>query len=361
MKVRYHSMARPKKKFEPIISLGTNDDKLLVQKSSPLFGLWKSELTLAEFKILDTYLSRIDSHNEEKRSVIFQKGELERILGVKRIRTEELDERLKHLMTTVKIEDTTEKKGFTRIALFEKAVVEQDDNGLWQVEMVCTPSAMKYFFNIENLGYLLYKLRCITLLSSRYTYILFLYLEANKFRKTWTVGLEELKSILNCNNEECYKKFKVFNDRLLKRVKAEMDEKTECRYVYEPVKAGRSVVGIKFTVENLSKGIIKEDKDIQITIDDYLAKKPVWYGALFVNDICEFTEVQLDEIQQILITVPDYKMSKNSAVYGDINLCRYHYIAQKYATLNTRHAEKPIKNRFAYFIKMLKKDAEIVD
>ena len=52
-------MAR--KKIEPIISLG-NEDKLTVQKSLPLFALWRSELTLAEFKILDTYLSRIDSH-----------------------------------------------------------------------------------------------------------------------------------------------------------------------------------------------------------------------------------------------------------------------------------------------------------
>ena len=38
-------MAR--KKIEPITSLG-NDDKLTVQKSLPLFALWRSELTLAE-------------------------------------------------------------------------------------------------------------------------------------------------------------------------------------------------------------------------------------------------------------------------------------------------------------------------
>ena len=31
-------------------------DKLTVQKSRPLFALWRSDLTLSEFKILDTYL-----------------------------------------------------------------------------------------------------------------------------------------------------------------------------------------------------------------------------------------------------------------------------------------------------------------
>ena len=76
-------MAR--KKIEPITSLGS-EDKLTVQKSLPLFALWRSELTLAEFKILDTYLSRIDSHKPEKRAVMFEKGELEKILGVKTLR-----------------------------------------------------------------------------------------------------------------------------------------------------------------------------------------------------------------------------------------------------------------------------------
>ena len=93
-------MAR--KKISPITSLGS-EDKLTVQKSLPLFALWRSELTLAEFKILDTYLSRIDSHKPEKRTVMFEKGELEKLLGVKRIRTEELDERLKHLGTPIRL------------------------------------------------------------------------------------------------------------------------------------------------------------------------------------------------------------------------------------------------------------------
>ena len=169
-------MAR--KKIEPIETLGKNTDKLIVQKSLPLFELWQSKLTLPEFKILDTYLSRIDSHKPDKRVVVFGKGELESILGVKKINNTELERRLTHLMgNVIKIPDKTEKKGFRLVTLFEEAVAEQDDYGLWQVKLECTQKAMKYFFNIENLGYLRYKLRCITSLSSRYTYIMFIYLE----------------------------------------------------------------------------------------------------------------------------------------------------------------------------------------
>ena len=73
-------MPQNKKITESIIGLGKDpENKLTVQKSIPLFSLWRSDMTLAEFKILDAYLSRIDSHIPEKRTVIFTKGELEQL------------------------------------------------------------------------------------------------------------------------------------------------------------------------------------------------------------------------------------------------------------------------------------------
>ena len=265
-------MAR--KKIEPIVGLG-KEDKLTVQKSLPLFALWRSELTLSEFKILDTYLSRIDSHKPDKRQVLLTKGEIEEALGVQKINNTDLKARLKHLMgNVVEVPDKDTKKGFRLVTLFEEAEAEQDDNGLWQVKLECTQKAMKFFFNVENLGYLRYKLRCITSLTSRYTYIMFIYLEANRFRKSWEVELEELKSILACEDEEYAKEFKYFNRDVLKKVQKEMHEKTECRYTYEPVKKGRKVVAIRFTVETLPKLTIDSDYDPnQYTLDDWQSNK----------------------------------------------------------------------------------------
>ena len=347
-------MAR--KKIEPIKSLG-NEDKLTVQKSLPLFSLWRSELTLAEFKILDTYLSRINSHNPEKRTVMFEKGELENILGVKRIRTEELDERLKHLGTPIRIDDNTGKnKRFARISLFEKAIAEQDEDGLWQVELECTRTAMKYFFNIENLGYLRYKLRCISSLTSRYTYIMFIYLEANRYRKNWDVPLEELKKILNCENEETYKQYKRFNDLLLKRVQKEMYEKTECRYSYEPIKKGRSVVAIRFEVETLPK--IEEEDSEQITIEEWQeissTKLEPWQKPLEQYDL---TAEQYDEIRSILVTIPEACLPKIDSCDGSIDMVRYHYIDQKVKEIARRDSQKPIRSKYAYLLTLLKQDA----
>ena len=190
----------PKRKKLPdlpdYIGLPKDYSKLVVQKSNPLQTLSETEMSLVEFKILDAYLSRIDSHNEEKRYVRFEKGELERILGVTKINKSDLEKRLKNLFQTITIKDESKQKGFTIIALFEKAEAVQDSDGLWQVDLACTESALEYIFNIENIGYLRYRLKNIVDLTSRYSYILYLYLENNRFRKSWKVSLDELKKLI---------------------------------------------------------------------------------------------------------------------------------------------------------------------
>lgn len=346
-----------KKKVETITSLGAID-KLTVQKSLPLFALWQSDLTLSEFKILDTYLSRIDSHHPERRQIVLEKGEMEKALGVKKINNQDLKERLRHLMgNVVEIPDSTSKKGFNLVTLFEEAVAEQDDNELWQVKLECTQKAMKYFFNIENLGYLRYKLRCVTALTSRYTYIMFIYLEHNRYRKSWEVPLEDLKHILDCDKEETYKEYKHFNNLLLKKIQKEMHEKTECRYIYEPVKKGRSVVAIRFTVETLKESF-EDLNEEQMTIEQWQESEneiELWQKPLEEFD---FTQEQYDEIFSVLITIPDYKLPQSSACYGSIDLMRYHYIDQKAKEIIRRDKQKPIKNKFSYLLKMMKQDAE---
>lgn len=248
-------MARPKKNVEPIVGTGKDpENRLTVQKSIPLFSLWRSDMSLAEFKILDTYLSRINSHEPEKRTVVFTKGELEQLLGVKKINKTDLSTRLNGLGRFVELERSDNK--MHKVALFEEAFGEVDENGQWTVKLTCTAKAMQYIFNVEKLGYLRYKLRCITSLTSRYTYVLFMYLESNRFRKTWDVDLNELRQILNCDTEATYSEYKRFNDLVLKKCHKELHEKSECRFSYTPIRVGRKTTAIRFTLETLSDNIL---------------------------------------------------------------------------------------------------------
>ena len=238
----------PKRNTLPRLPEGENKAEMsCIQKARPLQSLAETGLTLSEFKIIDAYLSKIDSHKPEERSVLLEKGKLEEYLEVDRIREEELEKRLSHLFQTVKIKDKNKTKGFKLVNLFEKAEAVQDENGIWQVTLTCTPSAMEYIFNIDNIGYLRYHLHNVVNLTSRYSYVLFLYVIDNKFRGTWTVKVDELRNILNCKSQ-WYEQFKFFNKEILKKCTEEINAKTDVKFAYEPIRAGRRVTSIKFTV-----------------------------------------------------------------------------------------------------------------
>ena len=354
-----------RKKIEPIETLGKDTNKLIVQKSLPLFALWRSDLSLSEFKILDTYLARINSHEPQKRKVTFSKGELEDKLGVTKINKVDLEKRLIHLMgNVVKVPDNNTKRGFKLVTLFEEVEADQDETGLWTITLECTQKAMKYFFNVDNLGYLRYKLRCITPMTSRYTYIMFMYLESNRFRKSWEVDLDELKQILNCDTEETYKQFKRFNDLILKKIQKELHEKTECRYAYEPIKRGRKVVAIKFNLETL-----KDIEELSATVDtetkeviDAKQFESLTDWDEWIESYCKacddvFSTVEMEEFIGMLNQIPLFTLYPNTVV-DDIAFKRHEYISEKYRALKVADSKKPIKNKYRYLKKMIESDIE---
>lgn len=351
-----------KKNAEPIVGTGKAAELLTVQKSRPLFGLWKSDYTLASFKIMDAYLARINSKKPEKRTVVFEKGEIEKLLGVTKINKPDLKNRLKNLQQPVDLAKNNSKK-IQSVTLFEEATAEQDDDGIWQVTLTCTPSAMKYFFNIENIGYLRYRLRSIVNITSRYSYIMFTYLESNRYRKSWEVELEELKEILNCQDDELYKEFKRLNERILKKCHKELTEKTELRYDYKSVKKGRKVVAIRFTVETI-KDLIEQDNDQiegQMTVSDWQQS----YDDLisFLRGACadEFSSTQMEAVLEIIQPKELPPHINDSAESSDNRFAKYHYLQKQYKLLNVEaerkaKSKKPIQNRFKYFQAMLEKD-----
>lgn len=348
----------PKRKKLPVVPdyIGMGDpEKLTVQKSTPLQSLAQTDLTLPELKLLDVYLSRIDSHDPEKRTVQIEKGELERVLGVTRILQDDLDTRLRHLFQVIKVKDDTKRRGFKLVSLFEEADAEPDEKtGLWTVTLTCTLAAREYIFNIENLGYLRYRLKNIVELKSRYSYILFMYLENNRsrHRKTWEIGLDELKEMLNCTADR-YNQFKFFNAEILKKCHKELNEKTDCHFDYEPVKRGRAIVGVQFTVKSLAELIVE---DVAALPEAPMAEDsscPIWESAL--SDWKLSTE-QLDELAALVAMVPSHKLPECQK--EDIEKARYQYIAQKAAEIKRRNEEKRIRSRFSYLRKLMQEDIE---
>lgn len=378
-------MARQKKKAEPIVGFGKNpDEKLTVQKSTPLMSLWRSDMTLAQFKILDVYLSRINSHEPDKRIVQFEKGEIEKLLGVTKISQEDLESRIRGLGRLVPVE--VEPGKFRNVGLFEEAYGEADEDGIWRMHLECTSKAMKYVFNVEKIGYLRYKLRCVTGLTSRYTYILFLYLEQNRFRKSWEVGVSDLRQILNCEKEATYTVFKRFNDLILKKAQKELKLKADYEFEYVPVKKGRSVVAVRFTVktikdvlseacedekeiyevdgEILEQTVIDvdcdEDKDLAKLENQYRRADVIGFG--FDNELFdEFTDEELLELKDLAFRCVDSNDVDRHAKLCENRLdamsrATAEYIVRKIKAMNVYDRRSRINNRYNYLKKSIQED-----
>lgn len=159
--------------------------------------------------------------------------------------------------------------------------------------------------------------------------------------------LDELKIILNCDNEETYKEYKRFNDRLMKRVHKELTEKTECQYKYESVKKGRSVVAIRFTVFPLRQVI--ETSDEQQDVPDRGQQDDL----SFYNEALDgsMTPEQMSVIMSLVreIDIPE----------GDgIDRARYRFLQRQWAIVQMQDVANPIRNKFLYLKKMLEQAAK---
>ena len=359
------------------------DDKLKVQKCEPLMTLSRTSLTLPEFKILDAYLSRINTHEPDKRYVRFEKGELEKILGVSRILRPDLEKRIDNLFQVITIRDEHKPKKFTKIALFVKAECEQDENGLWQINLACSAEAMEYVFNVDNIGYLSYMLKNVIDLTSRYSYILYLYLEKNRYKYQWEIGIDELKEMMNCK-AETYSEYKRFNDLILKKCQTELNEKTMLRFSYHPTrKKGRKYTAIQFTIQSIIGETKPEDnalnsqmtfEDVRLLADhneqtqqeqDNSGESEINYGSSLADLLggvsCdnEFAPEQIRVLQDLVIQVVD----RNSCDQNSYELKCCDYLTRKIHMMNAYDKEKQrygdqIGNRFKYLCSMIQQDID---
>lgn len=374
----------PKKKDSVITNLG-NTKKLVVQKSRPLLDIVRMDLPIESLKLLDTYLAKIDSSNPECRTVVFKKKEYEQMLGVSRIREENLISYLENLIKPVSITQKIDKeKIVTTFPLFSKASAKKNiDSGdsAWEITLTCHEDAMDYIFRIEEIGYLKYNIEDVIKITSKYSYILYLYLKDNirMHKKTCTIRLDELKTKLGCFAPK-YRQFKFFKAEILNSCKKEIEAKTPLRFTFETIKEGRSVVAVTFYMSEI-KSLSAKSKTTEKIVDVEPVKLPEskpsdndkekdwvkFYGSEITAELaaqCEYTfskkEMQL--IERLLVKIdiaPDELADKP----GTCRFGREAYLREKYLRLCAEEERKaregdPIKSRFAYLRKMLENEAE---
>lgn len=349
----------------------------LVQKSRPLFSLWKEKekINLFEYKMLDMYLARINSHDPSHRVVKFTASDFNEILS-SHLTKAELHDKLKKFQGMVVSYGEDE-----AVTLFEYSRI-RIDNDTFDVQLMCTETAHKYFFNIENIGYFKYKFKNILEINSMYSYILFNFLEMNRFREQpFEVDVHELKKILDCDTPT-YSSFYRFNDHILKRCHKELTSKTELQFTYETIKTGRSVTAVSFNIAPLKKFELEDSDIIEVEAtedegertdisseskvlkeNEVIVENPRYSQSIrqreevseemeFYMESCDNT-FTLRQMKLILSTI-NSDVLEESEFGHDISI--YNYLDLMYKKLLAEEDSREIANRFKYFLSMIKND-----
>lgn len=331
------------------------EEKALVQFYNGFDTVYNS-LAQREMQLLEIYLSCIDSHNPQRRTLVITKKELSRVLGVERLRTSQLDTYTSNLQKPVYLRDRDEKTGFKKIVLFDEAEAIADDRGEIVLRLTCSTAAIKYIFNAENIGYLKYYLKKILQYKTMPGTRLYKYIGNNIFRAAKNGGSWEDTSekIIEVLTGETYKnaEFKYFNIKILKPAIEEYNRNEDVKITYSLIKKNRKVEKIKFSI--LDKVIDSADFN---KIEDG-ATGPLWAEAA---DYLKLTAEQQNEIAQLLPLVPESALPILENVPNDRDIYLYHYIALKIAALKRAEEENqskgtPIRNKYKYFLLMIKND-----
>ena len=207
----------------------------LVQKSHQLLdALSRSGFSLLQYRLIDCYLHRINTHQPQYREVVFEKAELEQLLGGIRIKTDDIIAALDRLLEKVLHFVVNKETGEAADAiLFERAEIGYFGERLLIV-LSCSAETIPYIFHLEEVGYIKYPLLASLSLSNLHTYLLYMYLLENRFRGHWTVNILILRSILGC--EHSYPKFFLFNEKILKAAHSQIDVISDLHYTYRAIK-----------------------------------------------------------------------------------------------------------------------------
>ena len=338
----------------------------IVEKSKPLIWSKFSEYNLGEMRLIDTYLAKINTREEESSEVVFTIDEYLRLLGYEypnKLKSSEIEKSLDKLLgSRIKI-DLNNNGDYIKVNLFSDArvIVSDPEFGKRTITIDCNPKLKEAFFGLAEKGYIEYALDYSLRLKSKYSLKLYPLLKDKLYRREWTVELKDLRELMGATNKN-NESFREFN-KVLQKCKKDINEVTDIEFEYEKITKGRLTRAIKFKIEKCTA----EQDQINGQMDIYHfpeycpdsdptadpEQNAVLEGKFTLwSEACgnEFNRSQLEELALLAEGHVEY----DPADAGRHDLDIYHYLLRKYKSLQNK---KDVKSRFGYMKYLVENNA----
>ena len=376
-------------------------DKAIIEKRNILNELRSNNMTLQELRFFSIYLSKINPLDISTRAVRFPLSDFQRIMDFGRLNINRLKACTDSLLTKI-VKIPTDSGGYTSFQLFKECTVDKDANGNWYVEIDAHDRALPLMFDFKN-RYFKYELWNALRLKSPNQVRMYEILKQYEWIGKRELTVIELRELLGIDANEYTDRWDNFKKKVLDSCQQALKENTDICFTYERGKTGKGGkwLSVIFHIEknagykdplSLNKFLEQQTETEQSALDsiggngEFVGQTSLLgaygstpfpfagavedprelipiYGSEQLAILAEGCEYEFDKAQmeQIFAVLQRIDIPKDYNT-DDLTWGRQNYLHEKYAALNAeasgkeRKGQKPITNRFKYFLGMLERD-----
>ncbi len=334
----------------------------IVKKRNILNEIRSNSMTLQELRFFSIYLSKINSRDVKTRVVRFPILDFQKIMELEnRIKIDYLKNVTDSLLCKI-VHLPLDSGGYTAFQLFKRCKVYQDeDDTEWYMEIDAHDEALPLMFEFKN-RYFTYQLwNALKLKSSNQLRMYEILKQYEKIGER-VITVDELKVLLGIDTKK-YPRFGDFKVFVLDSCRKALEESTDIKFTYEPIRKsgkGGKIASLKFVIsknedyqDQLSLDeFIDQQENTSETSDEAIANDFIDERLNFFAEACrnEFSIAETQILYNLIIQIMPHKVGQNN----DLNW--YDYLKRKHDELNWRAGRTKISNRFGYLKKLLETD-----
>lgn len=355
--------------------------RALVAKRNVLNEIRSTSMTVQELRFFSIYLSKINPWDVSTRLVRFPIEDFQRIMGFGRLNIKQLKASTNSLLCKV-VNLPTETGGYIGFQLFKECRVDQDKDGRWYMEIDANDRALPLMFEFKD-RYFKYELWNALRLKSPNQVRMYEILKQYEGLGRRELSVQSLRELLGIDPTEYDGRtgWTDFKKKILDACQRALKESTDICYTYERGQTGRGGkwLSVVFHISkngeytdrlSLSEFIAQQPDPGIITLDESeyheVPQPSVAESSTFtsgddqlslLSEACnnEFSMDEMMQLREIVVTIPEWKLPQDTVAGGSISLRQYHYLSERYATMNRYRP----KNRLNYLVKLLKTDANM--
>ncbi len=304
-----------------------------VERSNELNQLSPKGMTLTEIRFLAIYQAKINARNPDTKAVIFPLAEFCRIMEISQLTVTYIKKVADDIICKpVHLPSESGKNGFIAVPLFNKCEVYQDDDSSeWFVKIRCSEEVAPYMFEMKR-NYFTYELWNALKLKSVNQIRMYEVLKQYEKIGERTVEVENLKYMLGISQNQ-YSRYQDFRIKVLEPCQKALEEHTDIKYTFEPIRKGRKIHALKFTItknENFKDDLKLKEFIKPEDLDDIRDTLPV-EDVPEVQEVATFQEHQEEPTQPLKVQPksPDKDISR--MVVRDETVKLYHDLEGVYS------------------------------